>query len=153
MENPATYGEFQFFILAPQELNEAFRIIEPGLQTIQRKAAVSWDVMDLPVQIQANLCTLILIYSQERYAGFLIVRHRYLGAPNRHYLDVAAMFGEQWCFKEGHDIKAAATEWLKKFGNEYGCSAIIQNITKLGWARPLEKLGFKKVQETWIKEV
>lgn len=153
MNNPATYGNFQFIILAPQELNEACRLIEPGLQTIQRKAAINWEVSDLLMQVQANLATLIVIYSGDRYAGFIIVRHSYLGYPNRHYLVVPAMYGEPWCFKEGQDIKAATDEWLEQFGKEYKCFGILQKIVRMGWGRPLEKLGYKKVEEAWLKEL
>ncbi len=153
MDNPSVFGGLTFILLHPTELPGAFQVIEPGLIEIQRKAKLDWDVMILPTQVAANQASLVLIYQDKRFAGFVIHRSAFLGFPNRHYLQVVAPYAEPWTHKEGVDAVKAIDEYAVAFAQSLGCHGIMETATREGWIRRLEKLNYKIEQWTMIKEV
>lgn len=153
MQNPSEFGGLTFVLLHPTELPGAYQVIEPGLLEIQRKARLNWDVMILPTQVAANQANLALIYQDKRYAGFVIVRSAFLGMPNKHYLKVAAAYTEPWTHKEGVDAVKAIDEYVVAFARSLGCHGVMEEATREGWVKRLEKLGYRVGQTTMLKEL
>jgi hypothetical protein len=153
MQNPSTYDGFDFVILHPNELPEAFQFIEPGLQKIQEKAKLSWDVMVLPQSVSLNQATLTMIHYEGKYAGFVISSSKFFGMPNKHYLELTATYIEPWCHVQGLDGLKAINEWSTDFGNSLGCYAVIVTGAREGWAKRLSKLGFSFLEVSVIRRL
>ncbi len=153
MQNPSEFGGFTFILLHPTELPGIFQVIEPGLAEIQRKAVLGLDVMVLPQQVAANLANLAVIYHDKQYSGFIIMRSSFIGLPNKHYLQVVAVYISPWCHKQGLDAVKAIDEYAVSFAGSLGCKGIIEPVVREGWIRRLEKLNYKVVEWTLIKDL
>ncbi len=153
MQNPSTYGGFDFIMLHPSELPSVFQIIEPGLMEIQRKARLHWDVMILPQQVAVNQATLTMIHQGTRYAGFVITSSKFLGMPNRHYMELTATYNEPWCHEQGMDGIKAIIEYATDLAKSLKCFALIVTGAREGWVRRLNKLGFSFLEASVIRRI
>ncbi len=146
MDNPSTYGGFDFIMLHPNELKDAFQFIEPGLQKIQEKARLEWDVMILPQAVAINQASLTMMHYEGKYAGFVITRSKFLGVPNKHYLELSATYNEPWCYEKGSDGVKAIIEYAVDLGKSLNCYSLIVTGAREGWVKRLNKLGFSFIE-------
>lgn len=153
VENPSTYQGFEFSIMLPMAIHDVFHIIEPGLQKIQEKARLSWDVMILAQAVERNTATLTMIHRDGKYAGFVISMPKFIGMPNKHYLELSAAYVEPWCHQEGWDGVAATVEWATDFAREMKYSTLLVTGAREGWAKRLRGLGFSFIEASVGREV
>ena len=153
MENPSTYQGFEFLTLLPGAIHEVFALIEPGLHKIQEKAKLSWDVLILAQAVERNTATLTLINRDGKYAGFVIAMPKFMGLPNKHYLELTAAYVETWCHQEGWDGVAAIIAWATDFARDMKYPSLLVTGAREGWAKRLRSLGFSFIEATVGKEV
>lgn len=152
IDNPATYGDFQFILLNPIEFNDAYHLVEEGMLNAFHKAKINWDLNDVPMMIQANLMSIVLIWNGDRYSGFLVLRHKYHGSPNRHWLECVIMNTERFIIEENLEVVGPISEYITMFYKAFGCVGAYFNTPRQGFIRRLEPLGWKRAQVTMLLE-
>ena len=76
--------------------------------------------------------TMVMIWQDERYAGFFVIRHRYHGFPNRHYIEVVVVHGDV-DFEEKQEVVHPLVEWLKQWAQEYKAVGVYLRTPRQGF--------------------
>ena len=155
MENPTTINGFDFILLIPQELSQVTGIIYPGLREIQRQArkkGLDWELQNILREIEVNFASLVMIYKERQYVGFMVNKSIYVGSPNRHLYQTVALYVEP-IFRSFDGLAYnSAEEYASLFAKELKCQGCLQRSFRIGHGKKLEKRGYELKEMTWIKE-
>jgi len=136
-----------FLLVNTVDFPAFYRIIAPGLAEIRRKTRSLGGNEMLPAEIGAGRATLVVIYKEDKYAGFIVMQSRFHGAPSKHYLQVVAGYGTS------RGIVEATLLYIEDYARRLGCSGVYWETTRFGWARRVRQLGYKPVEVTLLKEI
>ncbi len=155
MDNPIDMNGYKIVMVHPVELPQVAQLIIPGLSEIQRQAhkrGFDYEYYNILREIEVNLVTLSVVFKEEQYVGFLITRSIFRGLPNKHYLQIVALFidkpyrSQEW---SAYDTMVGYSHALAK---ELKCSGMWHETFREGHRKPLEKFGYEVKQFVLVHE-
>jgi hypothetical protein len=137
-----------FETIPVDELKYNFALIENDLFKIKQKSFTDWNVADVYTSLQNNISKLHIIYSEDKYGGFLItqvISHELTGETILH---VWATYS-----KSEYNYKKAGFLFLDQLAEKLDVDAIEFVTSRAGWSQIAPMYGFDLLTYTYRKDL
>ena len=149
MENPSTFEGYSFVVTAPTELPTFWGLVEPGLEEVRKKMKPGWEGVLVAGEIVTGRATLIVIYKEKQYVGFVVVKSIFPGVPTKHVLLVWVAYGG----RKNQRIRDGMIQFVEAYGKALQCKEVTMETPRLGWGRVLTPYGWELDAVKFTKEL
>lgn len=126
------------------DLQEAWKIIRPGLEKVHKHSVSGWIPEDVYVALRAGHSTLHLAYVEGDYAGFMVLTPQ--GVWDGKALHI-------WCAYNAskHDVLSLYEADLDRMARDIGATKITFWSPRAWEKYGIAKHGFKAMQTEYVK--
>jgi hypothetical protein len=132
------------FLCTPLHVTHLWRWIEGGVQTLQRKCEDDYSDKDLYWYLRENKASLLLVFVDGEYRGFVVLEIATDPFKGRKRLCVWMLY-----FLGANEYREVLMERLKNMKTALNCRELEFRSPLKGWDREARKLGFRLCMQTW----
>lgn len=143
-----TIDGVSFETVPVEELKYNFALIENDLFKVKQKSYSDWGVADVYTSLREGSSQLHIIYSGDRYGGFIITQVVTHELTEETALHIWATYT-----KSEYNYKKAGFSFLDKLAEKLKVDAIEFITSRAGWAQVAPIYGFDLLTYTYRKEL